>query len=251
MRVVVDGEAHTWTPPGYRGMFPLSADQNNRPSRSTEDLHSPTVTSTRVEFPARDNPNLRLRGRLRVPSEPARGGVVLCHPHPAYGGHMDVWLLPTIAERLEQHGWASLRFDFRSAGSSAPTDGHAETGDLAGAIDLLMEAVPGFDRATVVGWSFGALVGLLHGPRDPRVEAWIGIGAPTRVVPQAPMAPPPEDLDRWGARRTVIVGEHDDFYPPDTVHVLHPDAVHIVPGADHFLFDRDAEVADLVVEALA
>lgn len=192
-----------------------------------------------------------LPGRFRRPSGRHEGAAVICHPHPAYGGNMDVWLLPTIAERLAGHGWASLRFNFRTAGRAEPTDGRSECADLAAALDFVAARLPGVNRVAVVGWSFGALVGMLHGPHDPRVTDWVGIGAPTRYAEQAPMALPPADLDRWSARKTVIVGEHDTFFPPSTVEVLHPDAVHIVPGTDHFLFDRDDEVADLVVSVLS
>jgi alpha/beta superfamily hydrolase len=164
---------------------------------------------------------------------------------------MDVWLLPAIAERLAEHGWASLRFNFRTVGRAEPTDGRAECADLEAALDVLAARLPEVSRLAVVGWSFGALVGMLYGPQDPRITDWVGIGAPTRFADQAPMALPPADLDRWSVRKTVIVGEHDTFFPPSTVGVLHPDTVHIVPGADHFLFDRDDEVADLVVSALS
>jgi uncharacterized protein len=209
------------------------------------------VPTEHVRFRAADDLALTLDGRLRSPHRTPAGIAVLTHPHPSYGGNMDVWLLPTIAERLAEHGWASLRFNFRSAGSGAPCDGHAETGDLAGAVGFVVGAFPDLSRVALVGWSFGALVGMLYGPTDPRVTDWVGIGAPTRVVSQAPMAPPPTGLAGWTARKTVIVGEHDTFFPPSTVGVLAPDVVQVVPGADHFLFDRDDEVADLIVTALA
>lgn len=209
------------------------------------------MSSERVRFAAADGSRIVLQGRLCAPARTLSGIAVLCHPHPAYGGHMDVWLLPTIAERLAAAGWASLRFNFRTVGRAEPTEGRTECADLAAALDFLAARLPGVNRVAVVGWSFGALVGMLHGPHDPRVTDWVGIGAPTRFAEQAPMALPPDDLDRWGAHKTVIVGEHDTFFPPSTVGVLHPDEVRIVPDADHFLFDRDDEVAELVVAALS
>jgi uncharacterized protein len=209
-----------------------------------------------------------LSGRLRRPDGAPRGVAVLSHPHPAFGGNMDVWLLPRLAERLAAAGWLALRYDVRGVGASQPGpgrwDGATEHLDLAGAIDRAVAEVappagavspaPGDAAAlplVVIGWSFGALLGLLHGPGDPRVGGWIGIAPPTRPVDGVAMAlPDPARTAAWPATRTVVVGSHDQHFPPATVDVLAPHAVHVVPDADHFLFDRDDEVADLVLAAL-
>lgn len=207
--------------------------------------------TTRVGFHATDG--ARLRGRLRLPDGPARGVAVLCHPHPAFGGHMDVWLLPAIGERLADAGWAVLRFDFRGVGSGgvSPAAG-AEVADLEGACDLVHRTVGGVRRCAVVGWSFGALAALHHGLGDPRVTDWVGIAPPTGPAPGLGLPSlPAADLGRWPARRTAIVGDHDQFFPADRVDALVPHAVRVLTDADHFLFDRDGEVADLVAEALA
>jgi uncharacterized protein len=169
---------------------------------------------------------------------------------------MDVWLLPRIGEVLAEAGWTVLRFDFRSAHTRSDvtveqTDGAIETADLQGALDLLDEVVPEPRRRAVVGWSFGALVGVLHGLADPRITDWVGIAPPTRPIPGVPLVPvPSSEIPGWTARRTVIVGSHDQHFPPDTVMAVHPHAVRIVDGADHFFFDRDDEVAALVRQAL-
>jgi pimeloyl-ACP methyl ester carboxylesterase len=48
----------------------------------------------------------------------------------------------------------------------------------------------------------------------------------------------------------VIVGTHDQHFPPSSLAALAAHEVHLVAGADHFLFDRDDEVAALVAGAL-
>jgi uncharacterized protein len=213
--------------------------------------------SATIQFPAAaDAQGVRplLTGRLRVPARPI-GAAVLCHPHPAFGGTMDVWLLPRIGERLAADGWAVLRFDVRGVGASQPGpgawDGATEHLDLAGAVARVREEIDAAAPVALVGWSFGALLGLLHGPTDPSVAAWVGVAPPTRPLDGVPMVEPdPASIAAWEARRDVIVGAHDQHFPPDTCEVLHPHAVHVVPDADHFFFDRDAEVADLVATCL-
>lgn len=207
--------------------------------------------AARVRFSVADG--VMLEGRLRQPVGRSRGTALICHPHPAFGGHMDVWLLPAIAEHLADQGWTTLRFNFRGVGrgGGVSVDALAEMTDLAGAADLACGWAVEGDRCAVVGWSFGALVGLRHGVTDHRVTDWTGIAPPTGPVPGVVLPPLPADVAGWSARRTVIVGDHDQFFPPDRTGVLAPDAVEVLPDADHFLFDRDDEVAALVVDALA
>lgn len=210
--------------------------------------------STRVTFSAADGGLVEGRLRHAFPDVSSAGAAVLCHPHPDAGGNMDVWLLPAIGEALAAAGWTVLRFDFRSVRDGARPDGHArEQADLAGAIDFLRGsgdwAPP--RRLALVGWSFGALVALLHGMDDPRVTDWVGIAPPTVPLAELPMAPVPSArVAAWPARRTVIAGAHDQFFPVAGLDVVHPHVRHVLDDCDHFFFDRDREVAALVAESL-
>ena len=207
-----------------------------------------------------------VRGAARRPgaagAHEGPGVAVLCHPHPAFGGTKDVWLLPVLAQALAAAGWWALRFDFRGVGASAGAfgDGTDEVDDVLGAVD---HAVGRWRAGTtaaedghvpvraVVGWSFGAAIALHAAVRDD-LDVWVGICPPTRALARVPMLDPvPDGVQDARCRRTAVVAEHDAFYPPATVGVLRPHRVVEVPGADHFLFDRDHEVAGIVVEALA
>lgn len=189
-----------------------------------------------------------LEARVRLPDGEPRGGVLLLHPHPAFGGHMDVWLLPTIADRLAVDGWAVLRVNFRGVEGSggAQTGGVEEHLDAEGALAHLDGLVPGRPLA-VAGWSFGAMVGLRLGDR---VDRWVGISAPTRPLPAVPLEGPlvPDVLP---PSRVAITGAADQFFPAEGLTALSPDRTVVVPGADHFWFDLDHVVADLVADALA
>ena len=189
-----------------------------------------------------------LSGVLRSPVGTPVGSAVLLHPHPAHGGDRDVWLLPIIGAALAAAGWAVMRLNFRGVGDSGgqQTSGLDEHLDAEAAVDWMRTTYPEVAQTAAVGWSFGAGIGLRLGTR---IDHWVGIAPPTRhleglalhgdLVPE--VLPP---------RRSVIVGSHDQFFPPDTVSVLSPDRVVVLQDADHFLFDRDPEVAGHVVELL-
>jgi len=197
---------------------------------------------------------LRGRLRLRASGTLAQGVVVLCHPHPAFGGNMDVWLLPTLSHALAEDGWTVLRFDFRSVEHGVQSADHREElEDLAGAVAYLR--THGFlgpdDRLVMAGWSFGALVSLLYGLDDPQVTDWVGLAPPTQPLGELAMAAlPVPRIAQWSARRIAIVGEHDQFFPPSSLGSVSPHQTYVLEHCDHFFFDRDVELAQLLVAAL-
>ena len=195
---------------------------------------------------------LTLEGRLASPEAPPRGGVVLCHPHPQYGGSMSSKLIPALQRALVDGGWAALRFNFRGVGRSegAFEGGHGEVGDVLGALARVREAAP--EPVVVAGWSFGALVGLNAVARDGAVPSYVGIAPPVRraMTGRLPL-PPIADLDRWRARSLIVCGTEDPFCRPADAeelarHLPPPFAVQVLDGADHFFTDHVDELGSIV-----
>ena len=71
-------------------------------------------------------------------------GVVVCHPHPLYGGTMHNKVVHRVASTLHGLGAAVLRFNFRGVGKSAGTHdrGTGELDDARAALDALHERLP-------------------------------------------------------------------------------------------------------------
>ena len=61
--------------------------------------------------------DLSLEALLAVPDTPS-AGVVICHPHPLYGGDMDNPVVVRVQEVCAGLGLATLRFNFRGVGDS-------------------------------------------------------------------------------------------------------------------------------------
>lgn len=208
----------------------------------------------------RETGPIQLEGRLRLPDVDAPApGVLLCHPHPMGGGDMDVPLMVLISEALCLLGAAVLRFNFAGVGSSRGvfTDGAYEPYDVQAAYRYLQSRteVDG-ESINLVGWSFGswmALVALVEGQ---------GLPAGSLVA----IAPPLVGCD-WSAVtgelakspvvRNYIVGDRDRFCPvaalqefTSAISEQDVENITVLPGADHFLFGREQEVARLVAELL-
>src|SRR4029078_1238020 len=112
-------------------------------------------------------PSLRLRsgdaelgGRLAAPPDAALGCVV-CHPHPLYGGDMNSPVVVAVAPAPAAAGIATLRFDFRGAGTSGGTHGGGvpEIEDARAAVEMRARAT-GASRIAVAGYSLGSFVAL-------------------------------------------------------------------------------------------
>jgi alpha/beta superfamily hydrolase len=74
------------------------------------------MKQTRVSFASGE---LSLEGILAVPEGAGPFPVVIvCHPHPQYGGEMNNNVVVPICQALAQASIASLRFNFRGVGAS-------------------------------------------------------------------------------------------------------------------------------------
>lgn len=201
----------------------------------------------RVDFETEDG--CLLEGVLDVPAAGSGPwpGVVVAHPHPLHGGSMNVPMVRTIAGELARRDIAVLRFNFRGVGNSEGEfqHGKGEVKDVAAAV-LALGSRPEVDRSqrALVGYSFGAWVGLRHFASDKRLLGFIGVAMP--VWHQSPQ------LLRDDQRpKCFIVGSEDDIAPVDALRPLtlkapQTDLV-VLDGADHLFsgtFQR--EVAERV-----
>jgi hypothetical protein len=211
------------------------------------------VPAEAVRFQTRDD--LWLEGRISLP-DGARGAAVLCHPYPPGGGSMSSILIPLLQRALERAGWASLRFNFRGVGRSEGRfeNGVGEEKDARAAIDLVAERVPERPIA-VVGWSFGALVGL-RAALDQRVSDYVAIAPPVSTSSIPYFGPPLERLAGWQVRVSGICGTVDQYCAPSDMSAwleeLKPGAnVRVVDGADHFFTGHRDELTEAVVGFLS
>src|SRR5690349_19464181 len=119
----------------------------------------PGITPVELAGPAG-----RLEAILKLPGGVPRLAAVVAHPHPLYGGTMHNKVVYATARRLEAHGAAVLRFNFRGAGASEGEhdQGRGERRDMAAA---LAEVRGRFPRLLLVaaGYSFGSYVALATG----------------------------------------------------------------------------------------
>lgn len=199
---------------------------------------------------------VELRGLLALPDRCAGGrGLVLCHPHPAGGGSMDVGLLETMESRAARAGFAVLRFDFGGVGrsSGAFTDGLEEPCDVAAACGFvrgLGEVDP--SRVALAGWSFGAWMALLAVGEGLEAACCVAVAPPLALCDWRAAAPA---IAASAVERHYIAGADDRLCTLESLRAFTGalggrDSANtmVLPSTDHFLAGREEMVSELTVE---
>lgn len=205
-----------------------------------------------VYFKHPDKPGPLLEGMLHVPEGTGPfPGAVVCHPHPEYGGSMDVPLVVAIAKGLARAGWAALRFNFRGVGHSQGSydEGRGEVDDVQAAVASLraQDAVRDAPLA-LVGYSFGAWVALEAARRTDRIAAVVAVALPLWRMPEGWLS----DLD---APKLFIAGDRDTVCPVAELkawatRLPGTNELAFLTRADHYLAGREGQVADEVARFL-
>ncbi|MEW6275118.1 MAG: alpha/beta fold hydrolase [Bacillota bacterium] len=194
--------------------------------------------------------DLVLEAHLDLPDAPGPyPGVVLCHPHPLYGGDMDNNVIRAVARELNGRGMAALRFNFRGVGKSRGSfaGGSGEQDDAEAAV-LALAGRAEIDphRIGIAGYSFGGMVALATGERSGPVKA---IAAVSPVIPPGVLRDCPKP-------KFFVCGAEDELIPSATVlretaGMAEPKTVLVIPGADHFWWGCEEKAADPVANFFA
>ena len=159
--------------------------------------------------------------------------VIITHPHPLYGGSMRNPVVETVQSAYAQHGYATLRFNFRGVGSSQGdyNNGVGEQDDVRAAIAYVNQRdVAAVDLA---GYSFGAWVNTgVAADEHIKIESMIMISPPVAFIEF-------KNVNALGCLDLVVTGSRDEIAPVDQIRDLlptwNPNAqFDIIDGCDHF-----------------
>jgi hypothetical protein len=179
---------------------------------------------------------VQLEGLLSIQEASSfRGGVILCHPHPQYGGDMDHPVIATCAEVAFQEGLSALRFNFRGVGESQGSygEGIAEMQDVKAAGDYFYSRLKGDHLPLIlVGYSFGVWAGFPIAIEDERFEGMVAVAPPLEIYDFS-------FLKGCKKKKLFIAGNKDLFCPLALLEKWYqeldePKSLAVIPGADHF-----------------
>lgn len=195
---------------------------------------------------------LSLEGILYLPeSEENLPAIIVCHPHPDFGGSMDNNVVNAVCDKVYKSGISALKFNFRGVGISEgkSTGGKEEHKDVLSAFNFLIEQEKiDKNRIGIVGYSFGAYVGLKAGIDEERIEVLVGISPPITFFDFY-------FLKNESRPKFFVIGENDSFVQIDKFKIFfetlqEPKSYKIISSVDHFWIGKEEELSKEIYKFL-
>ena len=203
-----------------------------------------------------DSSGVSLEGVLELPEGAAAGSpcaaVVICHPHPLYGGSMDNNVVAAVSAGLRERGIGALLFNFRGVGRSGGAPGDQGEALLdARAVLAYAAGLDAIDEARIglAGYSFGSAVAA--------TAAASSIPALALIALPLSMAEAGRDALAASASPLLLLsGSEDGGSDEEGLRALAesaggPARVEIVPGADHFWWGHEGAITRTAGEFFA
>jgi uncharacterized protein len=201
------------------------------------------VITRHVTFPCGE---IDLEGELQLPANSSNFPIVIvCHPHPQYGGDMYNNVVEIICEALLQNSIAAFRFNFRGVGNSGGRfgGGIGEREDVKAALDFIAGTTSiDSSRIGLAGYSFGGSVVLPVALEDKRVQLLALVSPALREKDW-------ENLKSYPQPKCIFVGSNDTIIGFSRIQQYFDDAdyFHTIVGADHFWQGYEEELIKKLV----
>lgn len=200
---------------------------------------------------------LTLEGILFVAEKEKQPGLVLCHPHPLYGGSMDDSRILALSKAAAAKGLNTLRFNFRGVGKSQGQFGQGigEMQDTIAATEFLRnQSHIDSSQIALLGYSFGGSMALAAA-MDANPAALVTISAPIRSS-EIDSTIVTEGI-RYVNCPVYIVHGRDD----DSVHYVEAEGIYaqlqvkekylrLIKGANHFWTRRLNFIIPMIIAFL-
>ncbi|MDQ7005058.1 MAG: alpha/beta fold hydrolase [Ghiorsea sp.] len=164
--------------------------------------------------------------------EAGKPAIVVCHPHPVYGGTMRNKVVYWMTRAFEELGFSVLRFNFRGVEKSEGKwdEGVGEADDVTAMIDWLEENHPN-SPLYLAGFSFGTYAGLQAARHDSRIQKMLAVAPAVNLWSFDFILGDTRPL-------TIIQGTADEIVPFEQVKTFASKLPHVqfyeVESAGHF-----------------
>jgi len=190
----------------------------------------------------------KLEGIIRKNSP--RGGAVICHPHPLYGGDMHNNVVSALEQGFAEQGWTTLRFNFRGVGGSegAYGEGRGEVEDLVRAVEFLKHQMDNDSSVILAGYSFGAWICCMATSTGRMPDSLFLVSYPFAFYDSS-------ILKAYEGKIFLVGGEYDDIGPVSQLIEVYKEmptvmkSLKIIP-TDHFYTGKEEEIKDFVKEVV-
>ena len=189
-----------------------------------------------------NNNEIKLEAEYFESSSDTTSAVIICHPHPQFGGNMWNNVVSEIFKTLIENNTSCLRFNFRGVGEStgSHSSGNGELSDIKACIEFLINR-KGIQKIIISGYSYGAAIGCSAVNYSEKIVGFIAFSFPFDF-----MGLKYKKLSQTNKPKLFIQGnkdevasysnfyEHYEFYE-------NPKDYKIIDGADHFYWGYETQ----------
>ncbi|MFX1379345.1 MAG: alpha/beta hydrolase [Promethearchaeota archaeon] len=175
--------------------------------------------------------------------------ILICHPHPQYGGNMFNNVVSGVFNELIENEISGLRFNFRGVGRSTGnhSDGTGELQDVKTCIDFLANE-KNHEKLIICGYSYGAAIGCSAINYSNKVIGYISISFPWDFVGSTYKVQSQSDKPKL-----FIQGDQDtisrfETFEENFSYYLNPKIKKVISGADHFYWGYEKQVASEILK---
>ncbi len=175
-------------------------------------------------------------------------GVVICHPHPLYGGSMHNNVVDAIEKGFSEKGLTTLRFNFRGVEGSggAYEEGIGETKDVMAAVAYLKDTLKQDATIILAGYSFGAWVSSMASLKLKDIQTMFIVAYPFSFYDSTP-------LKQFKGKICFVGGKFDDIAPVEPLLRLYKDLPLVekfikIIDSDHFFIGKESEIRQFIKE---
>lgn len=196
----------------------------------------------------------RLEARYSHSKAPNAPLALILHPNPERGGTMNHRIPYSMYNAFVEHGFSTLRFNFRGVGQSQGVfdKGEGELSDAAAALDWMQALNPNAPYVWVGGFAFGSWIGMQLLMRRPEIKGFVSISPPANEIDFSFLAPCPQS-------GLIVHGNRDNIVPEPMVEKVVQRLntqkgikidYRVVDGANHFFNDQMETLMDHIHDYL-
>lgn len=182
-----------------------------------------------------DHDDIKLEAEFYQSSSDGNYAILICHPHPQFGGNMLNNVVSEIFNHSIKNNISCLRFNFRAVGGStgAHSSGRGELSDVKACIDFLINNKK-VENIFICGYSYGAAIGCSAVNYSEKIIGYAAISFPWDFIDMKY-----KKLSQTNKPKLFIQGDRDDIanynkFQEHYDYYLDPKEFRIVSGADHF-----------------
>jgi len=151
-----------------------------------------------------------IEGIIYLPAESGIfPGVIVLHPHPAFGGSMENNVVNAVCNELSKNGIVAFKFNIRDPNIKKAVEHSKNALDFFLTTDQLNDQLD-VKRIGVCGYSWGSRVILEAFYKDPKVKFLIGISPPLSMMKF-------DFLLESDKPKLITVGTQDQFIPLNSI----------------------------------